>query len=139
MTQYRGQVVRTTIVDIVADPFYTLRARIETGDLAQRNCFVRYQGDPDSVGEHIVTRLEWPYERKSHLDLNGEPTSHFVSSQVPDEFEYANAEEIVLCAVFHMQVPRIGDLIRIYDPGSIFSAYRRARSGTACSRPRPLS
>ncbi|MBW2980134.1 hypothetical protein KY360_01810, partial [Candidatus Woesearchaeota archaeon] len=97
--QYIGQVVRAKTLDQVEDPHYKLRALIETGDLKGRECLVCHRGSPDTLMKDLVIRLDQlPNQEPANLD--GMVTGFFVTSHVPQGFEYSAPRDVLLYGVW---------------------------------------
>ena len=127
MAEYEGQIVKAKVSAIVDDPFYNIAALIETGNLKGRMCFVAYNGDPNSLNGDMVIRLNAPNKKKSNLSLEDIAIAgNFITSSIPDGFDFADSEETILYAVWENRMkgkhnrhntPNIGQVSEFFDPG----------------------
>ena len=123
MENHLGQIVVARVLDRVKDQRYKLRAIVQTGDARGKECYVSHRGEP-TTNEHIVIRLDWPPPHMPNLNLSDTPyTGFFVTSAIPDGFEYGLSEELVLYGIWEgrmrsgFAVPTLGSVKKIYDPG----------------------
>jgi|TARA_B100001971_G_scaffold72955_1_gene67273 hypothetical protein len=125
--KHRGQFVIARILGTVDDPYYKYTALLETGDLQYNECYVAYRGDSDKLKGDVVVRLEYPFEKISDLNLNGKIASNFITSTMPDGFEFASSDEVILYGIWEERMvdgpgaPIIGKIINYYDVGIIQS------------------
>ncbi len=125
--EHRGQIVVANIFDAVDDAYYKYMAKIETGALSKKECYVAYRGDAEKLKGNIVIRLENPFEEISNLNLDGAVTSNFVTSTPPKGFESASSDEVILYGMWRLMMrdginaPVISKIKNYYDVGIIQS------------------
>ena len=125
MERHLGQIVVARVLDRVNDQRYKLRVVVETGDARGNKCYVSHRGEP-ATNEHIVIRLDRPTRYMSKLNLSDIPyTGFFVTSVIPDGFEYGLSEELILYCIWEgrmrsgFKVPTLERVKDFYDPGMV--------------------
>ncbi len=99
-----GQVVVATLVDLVSDSIYKMRAVVENGDLKGREILVAHKGTPHIRDRKMIVRLDTP-SPKSKMNLDGIAyTGYFVSSDIPDGFDFALPNDIVMYGFWDKQM-----------------------------------
>jgi len=94
--EYLGQIAIASIFDTVNDAYYKYKALIETGNLSKKECYVAYGGNPDKLKGNVVIRFELPFEEASGLNLDGAITANFITSTLPNGFEFASSDKVMV-------------------------------------------
>lgn len=121
--EYRGQIAIAELHDTVPDSYYKLMAKILTGHEAGKECYVAHRGNSNSLSGNVVVRLELPFEETSGLDLDGTLTANFITSTIPEGFEFTSSDKVILCGLWEKRmkngfdVPIIGKIKNYYDIG----------------------
>ncbi|RLE46181.1 hypothetical protein DRJ22_02560 [Candidatus Woesearchaeota archaeon] len=125
-----GEIVVASVVrvlDVEGSDLYNLIVSVETGSKQGEECFAAYKAGRNLLSlfdEYILVRLDRPFISKSEKNFREQSfAAYFISSVVPEKFEFSLSENTVLYAPWTKDMaevsvkPVVGGFSDFYNPG----------------------
>jgi len=104
MAQFGGQLVIVKLQDLTGGNYNKFKGLISSGESIGRDCYIAYRGNPEKLaGKNAIVRLDPP--NRAYLDLTI-PNAHFVTTTIPDDFDYAASDEVILYGIWEQRMPK---------------------------------
>tara|TARA_Y100000310_G_scaffold70474_1_gene66160 strand:- start:19815 stop:20480 length:666 start_codon:yes stop_codon:yes gene_type:complete len=123
---YAGQIVVAELQDLTGGKYNKFKGSIRSGELTGADCYVAYKGSPEPlVGKQVLIRLDTPRPGRDTDQYSG--SSHFVASTLPDGFDTAQSDEVILYGMWKqgmpkkLNAPNLEELLEFFNIGHIFS------------------
>jgi len=128
LQEYRGEIAIASVLDILDDPQFKIRARVLTGHFEGEECYIEHRGKPNKSG-NIIFRIGHRDRTTSQIPLDSTtPRGFFIRSGIPKYFDFAPSEDVILYGVWSnfmkqgYDIPSLGRIVPFYSPGPMMKA-----------------